>query len=290
MIIFLTIILIIYINNLHKKIDAMESNIKHPTRTGERLYLHPTAEKISYTVQFNIGQFLLYLFPNTFYSQKEAEEYYISFIKKAKDFKEDEQFYSQKIWHDGTIYIDLLSNMRLYWNRTLKTLDYGINFKLFTPYNIKNENLRNEIKLLYDENFEHLKKINFLPQNGNITDKITFFSCQAIWITPKQIRYCKYNKYGLLDKQSLYFPLCTFLKLLRINSSYDLTREERKEIVKKFKKLNKKRPYKFKLNFKENYLQIQNKFLCVDVWTEYYYPEKADDIFYGYKVKDVDLF
>jgi hypothetical protein len=265
-----------------------KSFIKSEKTLNKNNLRHPTSETIFYTLQFDVGQFLLYLFPNTFFNKNEAEDFYIDFCKNAKKYNEAEIFYTQTTWYDGIVKCDLLSNMKIYWNENKKTMSYGFNFKLFTPYNIKNEDLKKEIEKIYNENIEHLQKIHFLPNESNLEFYISL--SDSIWITPSGIEWANWNTWGFNDKKFLGFPINSFLKLLRINKVYDLNKAEKKELLNKFKKWHKKRPYKFKLNFDENSIQLDNEFIRVNLDTKYDYAEDLDDFLYGYKVKNVDLF
>lgn len=263
-----------------------QSSIKVEKLLNKKSLRHPTAESISYTLQFDVGQFLFYLFPNTFANKQEAENYYVQFCKKAEEYREDSKLY-QPIWANGLVKVDLLSNMKLYFNFTLQDLSCGFEFKLFTPNNVKNEKLKNEIKQIYNENIEHLQKIHFLPNRSDLNCAISLID--SIWITPSGIEWTNWN--GILyEREYLGFPTNIFLKLLRINEVYNLDKVEKKELLKKFKKWHKKRPYKFKLNFKENSLQLDNKFIRVNFYIKYDYAEELDDFPYGYKVKNLDLF
>lgn len=258
-----------------------EKNIKKSLR-------QPTNETVFYSVQFAIGEFLLYLFPNSFTNVEEAEKYYLNFCQKAQEYNECSELY-KKVWVDGVVKVDLLSNMKLYWDSTVKDFATGLDFKLFTPFNVKNEKLKKEIEKLYNDNLEHLQNINFLPRDRDLTGLI-LFCIDSIWITPSGIEWTNWNKWGLSEKSYLGFPTNSFLKLLRINEVYDLNRAERKELIKQFKKWHKKRPYKFKLNFQENSIQLDNQFIRVNLYTKYGYVEEIDDFPYGYKVQNIDLF
>lgn len=253
--------------------------------------IHPTGETISYTVQFAVGRFLMHLFPNTFSTVEQAENYFLEFCNKAEKYNEDAELYNKKLWVNGFVDVDLLSNMKRYWNHDKKDHSYGITFKLFTPYNVKNELLKKEIQGLYDNNLEHLIKIKFLPKDiyKENSTSLTFHCVERIYITPLSISWFKWNN-SFPSREYLSLPTNTLLKLLRINKTYDLEREERKELVKKFKKWHKKRDYKFQLNFKENSLTLENEFIRVDLDVEHIFPEEYDDFIYGYNVKDIDLF
>ena len=274
---------------INKYINENKENklILNDTKSSGKI-VHPTGESISYTVQFAVGRFLIYLFPNTFASVEQAEDYFLDFCKKAEEYNEDAELYNKNLWFDGFVDVDLSSNMKRYWNHNKKDHSYGLTFKLFTPSNVKNELLKKEIQELYDNNLENLIKIGFLPDKENFS-RIIFSCVERVYITPSGISWTNWNK-GTNSRKYLNLPTTSLLNLLRINKTYNLEREDRKELVKKFKKWHKKRNYKFQLNFKENSLRLENEFMRVDLYVEHIFPEDFDNFIYGYKVKYIDLF
>lgn len=281
-----------YILNLvDKRVTKLEENciqtinIPHPKR-NERYCIHPTAEKIFFSVSFNPGSFLYYLFPNSFKDLEDAHTFYNHFILAAKLEKEDPSLYTDSTYFNGTITINHLSGEVLYWNDKNKNSNIWMDFNFPAPKRIKNEYLKSEITEIYKNNFDHLQKIGII---GKYEDYKSFFNNpivgNSVYFSPYKISWIDRNKFWDYSTD-ISFPLSSICKILRINAAYDLSKNEKKRLIKTFSKTHKKREYKYKLNFKESSAEFDNRFMYVYISTEYFYPPNIEDFSFGFKVKN----
>lgn len=286
---FLYLIYLIYL--VEKRVTNLEKNsiqtinCVYPSNK-ERYCIHPTAEKIFFSVSFNPGSFLYYLFPNSFKDLEDAHTFYNHFILAAKLEKEDPSLYTDSTYFDGTITINHLSGEVLYWNDENKNSNICMDFNFPAPKRIKNEYLKSEITEIYKNNFNHLQKIGII---GKYEDFESFFNNpivgNSVYFSPYKISWIDRNKFWD-NSTDISFPLSSICKILRINAAYDLSKQEQKLLIKKFTKLYKKRNYKYKLNFKKSTAEFNHKFMHVYISTEYFYPPSIEDFSFGFKVKN----
>lgn len=140
----------------------LENNIieKNSVETSkEKPSIQVTSKEINVTFQLYIWNILLFFFPNSFSNEEEAYNYYKTFLEKAKRLGEDEAIwrdYSKEITF--TVNIDLLSGNKTYWNWFYKIPNEKVCFPFFSSMEIKDKELKEEVKKLYYDNYEHLNK------------------------------------------------------------------------------------------------------------------------------------
>ena len=138
------------------------SQKSNDTEKGNILKNAPTAESIDITIDFNYWNLLLFLFPNSFKNEREADDFYEQFCEKAKSLGEKEEVYKlpEHIWLNYKV--DMISGLITTWNSYYKNPAVSFGFSIFPCRKIKNESLKNEICQLYENNKEHLTKLGII--------------------------------------------------------------------------------------------------------------------------------
>ena len=171
---FVLFVIIVLIYRIFQRLDIIEKSLErinllfygneNPIENNKESsittkQMQVTSKEINVTFQLYIWNILLYFFPNSFKNEEEAYNYYKTFLDKAKRLGEDETIwrdYSKEITF--TVNIDLLSGNKTYWNWFYKNPNEKVCFPFFSSMQIKDKELKEEVKKLYYDNYEHLNK------------------------------------------------------------------------------------------------------------------------------------
>lgn len=256
-----------------------------------------TSEEIEINIDFNYCNLLMYLFPKTFFSEKEANDFYEEFCRKAKEFNEAENVYKLPENIRLTYKIDMISNLVYTWNSYNKSPETNIYFWILPFEEIKNENLKNEIKLMYEENFEHLKNLEAASKfsNGNIYSTTNFVvNIRGIFKSTNLTPDFKENN-SLWNKETdnFYLPIETIIDNFRkIETNKSMVVQS--ELSKIKNNLEKKyESYKFEINFDEYEAHLKNEMFSAIISTKYFYPlENIKESFEGVNLtyRQVDIY
>lgn len=247
----------------------------------------PTSEKISITIYPQIHNILLCFFPNSFKNETEAYDYYKSFCQRARDLGEDEKIYKEENLLKDGIYIeielDMISGMKRTWNYTNNNSNLPSSFTFFNYNYINNNELKQEVVQLYNDNWDFLTEIGMCYNWGDGRKEIGF---QRIDIMPYGLDYlmfvCDYNKFQfwISRNQNMFqLPVDDIICALRKNQTYYLKDNENKILKENIEKQNYKDVWRFEIDFEKNRAEMANKFINVFIDVQYYRPAEitSDD-------------
>ena len=281
-----------YMNN---KISSNTQNIDN--ENSDILKYAPTSENIDISINFNYWNFLLFLFPNSFNSAKDALDFYETICAKARELNEDEDLYKipDYIWLNYKV--DMKSGLVITYNSYSKNPQINTHFTIFYFENVKNESLRNEFFKLYEDNFEHLKNLGIV---SNYTNEklyaLTHFVINPIGIYKSTYwapDFC--NDSFCWDKETDNFslPIPSLIEALRkIKTNKHLFDNEKigeikNTVEKKYEK------YKCEIDIQTSTAILMSDMFRISIQTKYFYPaEDITDSFIEPKLpyKTVDIF
>lgn len=275
------------------------SQKSNDTEKGNILKNAPTAESIDITIDFNYWNLLLFLFPNSFKNEREADDFYEKFCEKAKSAHEDEIVYKlpETIWLNYKI--DMVSGLVTTWNSNTRSPETHFPFYLLPYKKIKNTVLKKEIYQLYENNYEHLNKLGIMDKfSNNEIFTLTHFVVNHEGLF-KNTHWCYddfCNDNHLWEKETKNFNLPTdsiidFLRKIKTNQH--LLSED--EILKFVQDVEiKYSDYDCKIDIKNFEAQLKGNILDVYIKTKYYYPADEITLLFNepklpYKAIDLDL-
>ena len=246
---------------------------------GNSLKYAPTSEEINISIDFYYWNLLLYLFPNTFSNDKEAYDFYQDFCKRAREVNENQDIYKipEHIWLNYKI--DMLSGLIVTWNSYNSSPQANVHFSLLKFEDIKDENLKNEVIKLYEDNYEHLNKLGIANRfsNGNLYE-LTHFVVNTSGIYKNTYwahDYC--HDSFCWEKETRFFTLPienVIVDLRKIKTNQHALSDEQVEEIKN--NIEKEyADYKCKFNIEDYEVELQNQIFTAYVKTKYFYP--ADD-------------
>lgn len=246
--------------------------------------LFPTSETINFNIYLDIGELLLYFFPNSFKNADNAFEYYINYCEQARSLGEPQEVYKEKnIINEGVhikIQLDMKSGQKNIWNYYYQNDSFAVGFNFFNYDYIKNSELKDSITKLYLENRETLEKIGICYKfnNGEIKFKsrldITPFGLNHYVLMPA---YNTFNHWVGQNKDLFSLPTDNILCAFREARTYYLRENECKELGEMITMELSKNIKKCKLDFDYNNFykyraEIANRFIEVFIDTEYTVP------------------
>ena len=248
----------------------------------------PTAEKYNIGISLYIHNILCQFFPNSFKNEKDAYDFLIAFCEKANALNENKNIYKQIELYNICldINVDLLSGLKIVNNHYYNNSSLATSFTFFEPDNIKNENLKNEIKNLYKENFDFLESIGFLHKwsNGNLGPlkmRIEATPWGIDYLLPYWADYSQIEAHIRQNKLNYGLPTLEVINLLRVTEAYHFSDEKCKQIEQDFKQKLEYKLTNFEINWQEKSVKLANKFITVNLKVDYCYPASLLTTPYG---------
>ncbi len=264
--------------------------------------LFPTSEVINFGIFVDIGELLLYFFPNSFKNREDAIKYYTNFCERAESLGEEQRIYKDKSLINNTIHvvmqIDMKSGQVNTWNYYHQNNCFGVTFHFFSLSQIKNEELKKDVQNLYRENLSFHESLKIGPLSGEVE---LYAEPSAIDITPYGLDYhipfAEYDRFQFFirnNKDLFLLPTNTIIETFREARTYYLEEDECKELEEQIKsKLsnNIEVCLDFDYNHRSYNARIASKFMHVFINTEYSTPaEIVRNYNTGREYYDIDIF
>lgn len=242
----------------------------------------PTAEEININIYFKYWNLLYFLFPKTFRSEKEADDFYKNYCARAKELNEKEEIYKIPFEYYVNYKIDMLSGLVMAWNSYNNSPQKTCSFCLLDFMKIENFGLHDEILNIYEENFEHLEKLGVASRLS--TGDVLTFNNFVIDVFAGLLKNTHYFPHFCSDtfkweketeKEDFFIPTESIIIDLRKIKTNEKLLENRVELESKL--VEKYDKYNCKFNLDDFEAEINTKMFKVYIKPTYYYPAQEVD-------------
>lgn len=270
-----------FYKNADKETDLNELEKWRSKITENKHY--PTAETISITIYPKIYNILLYFFPNSFKTDKEAYEYYEKFCERAEQLGEDETvFKCKKLLNNGisiNINLNMLSGQKTVWNYFYNNDSLCTMFNFFSYDDLKNTDLKKEIEQLYRDNWDFLESIDmcysFDSGYVSVRNRLDITPYGLDYYLPNWSGFCKFQFWFGQNSDIFQLPTDSIICAFRECATYYLKEEECEVLENKIKSENYKDVIFHELDFAEKKAEISNKFIHVYIKIKYFSPAET---------------